>query len=66
MNITHLNPDTLYKNPVFSQAVIVEGAAKMVYVGGQNGVTTDGQMARWPVTILVRKPSKRSKMYWTL
>lgn len=45
MNIAHLNPDTLYQNPAFSQAVIVEAASKMVYVGGQNGVTVDGRMA---------------------
>ena len=45
MNITHLNPDTLYKNPVFSQAIVVEGTVKTIYVGGQNGVTTDGAMA---------------------
>jgi enamine deaminase RidA (YjgF/YER057c/UK114 family) len=44
MKITHLNPDTLYKNPAFSQAVSVKGAAKMVYIGGQNGVTADGKM----------------------
>jgi enamine deaminase RidA (YjgF/YER057c/UK114 family) len=45
MKITHHNPDTLYNNPAFSQAVSVEGAAQMVYVGGQNGVTADGKMA---------------------
>lgn len=43
MNISHLNPDTLYKNPAFSQAVIVD-AAKILYIGGQNGVTVDGRM----------------------
>lgn len=45
MNITHLNPNTLYKNPAFSQVVAVEGATKMIYVGGQNGTTADGAMA---------------------
>lgn len=45
MNITHHNPDTLFKNPAFSQAVTVDGAAKIVYVGGQNGVHADGTMA---------------------
>ncbi len=45
MNITHINPSTLHKNPAFSQAVAVEGVAKTIYVGGQNGVTADGAMA---------------------
>lgn len=45
MNIIHHNPDTLHKNPAFSQAVTVEGAVKMVYVGGQNGITVDGKLA---------------------
>ena len=44
MKITHLNPDGLYKNPAFSQGVSVEGPARMVYVGGQNGVTVDGSL----------------------
>jgi enamine deaminase RidA (YjgF/YER057c/UK114 family) len=44
MKITHLNPDSLHKNPAFSQAVTVEGQVKMIYVGGQNGITADGKM----------------------
>jgi enamine deaminase RidA (YjgF/YER057c/UK114 family) len=40
--ITHLNPDGLPANPAFSQAVVVEGAARTIYVGGQNAVTADG------------------------
>jgi len=42
MNITHVNPEGLHKNPAFSQAVVVEGPAKTVYVGGQNAVNADG------------------------
>lgn len=45
MKITHINPDSLYKNPVFSQAVSVEGAARTLYIGGQDGVTADGKLA---------------------
>jgi 2-iminobutanoate/2-iminopropanoate deaminase len=44
MKITHLNPDGLYKSPVFSQAVIAEGG-KTIYIGGQNGILPDGKMA---------------------
>ena len=44
MKITHINPDNLYKSPVFSQAVLVEGG-KTLYIGGQNGILSDGTMA---------------------
>jgi enamine deaminase RidA (YjgF/YER057c/UK114 family) len=39
---TYLNPESLVRNPAFSQAVVVEGPAKTIYVGGQNGVRSDG------------------------
>ncbi len=39
---TYLNPETLARNPAFSQAVVVEGSAKTIYVGGQNAVRPDG------------------------
>jgi enamine deaminase RidA (YjgF/YER057c/UK114 family) len=35
--ITHLNPAALPTNPAFSQGVAVEGPARTVHVGGQNG-----------------------------
>lgn len=41
MKITHINPDSLYKSPVFSQAVLAEGG-KTLYIGGQNGILPDG------------------------
>jgi enamine deaminase RidA (YjgF/YER057c/UK114 family) len=44
MKITHINPDGLHKSPVFSQAVVAEGC-KTVYIGGQNGIFSDGTMA---------------------
>lgn len=44
MKIAHINPDNLYKSPVFSQAVLAEGG-KTLYIGGQNGVLQDGKMA---------------------
>jgi 2-iminobutanoate/2-iminopropanoate deaminase len=44
MNITHINPDTLHKNPAFSQGVLVEGG-KTLYIGGQNGFLPDGSLA---------------------
>jgi enamine deaminase RidA (YjgF/YER057c/UK114 family) len=44
MKVTHINPDALYKSPVFSQAVVAEGG-KTLYIGGQNGILPDGKMA---------------------
>lgn len=44
MNIQHLNPEGMAKNPAFSQAVVVTGAQKLIFVGGQNGVVADGTM----------------------
>lgn len=44
MKITHINPDGLHKSPAFSQAVAVEGG-KIIYIGGQNGVLSDGTLA---------------------
>ena len=44
MQLTHINPDSLHKTPVFSQAVKVEGAAAMLYIGGQNSTMPDGSV----------------------
>jgi enamine deaminase RidA (YjgF/YER057c/UK114 family) len=43
MKITHVNPETLHKNPAYSQGVLVEGG-KTLYIGGQNGVLPDGSL----------------------
>ncbi len=40
--ITHLNPPTMNRNPMFTQAVVVSGVARTVYIGGQNGVDAAG------------------------
>jgi 2-iminobutanoate/2-iminopropanoate deaminase len=45
VNIEHLNPEGMAKNPAFSQAVVVTGAEKLIFVGGQNGLMEDGTMA---------------------
>jgi enamine deaminase RidA (YjgF/YER057c/UK114 family) len=42
--VTHLNPAGMHSNPAFSQAVVVEGNARTIYVGGQNGVDADGHV----------------------
>jgi enamine deaminase RidA (YjgF/YER057c/UK114 family) len=38
----YLNPEGLHANPAFSQAVVVTGNVKTVYVGGQNAVDASG------------------------
>jgi 2-iminobutanoate/2-iminopropanoate deaminase len=50
MKITHINPDNLYKSPAFSQAVMAEGG-KTLYIGGQNGILSDGKMAGDTLTL---------------
>ncbi|WP_425955685.1 RidA family protein [Xylanimonas sp. McL0601] len=42
--IEQVNPDSLYKSPVFSQGTIAP-AGRTLYVGGQNGIDSDGVMA---------------------
>lgn len=42
--VTHLNPAGLHNNPAFTQAVVVEGHARTVYIGGQNAVAANGQI----------------------
>ena len=44
MHITHHNPSSLHNNAAFSQAVSVKGGAKLIFVGGQNGVAVDGKV----------------------
>ena len=45
MKITHVNPDSMLKNPAFSQAVVIADARKWVYIGEQNGVDASGALA---------------------
>jgi enamine deaminase RidA (YjgF/YER057c/UK114 family) len=42
--VTHLKPAGMHSNPAFSQAVVVEGSARTIYVGGQNAVSADGRV----------------------
>ena len=41
-SVEHLNPPGLHRNPAFTQAVVVEGDVRTVYVGGQNAVDSSG------------------------
>src|SRR5689334_1475325 len=42
LQVTHVNPPSMLRNPGFSQAVAVEGPARTIYVGGQNAIGPDG------------------------
>lgn len=44
MVITRINPEPLHRNPVFSQAISVSGGARLIFVGGQNGVNRNGEI----------------------
>ncbi len=44
MTVQHLQPEGLHRNPAFSQAIVVEGSHRTVYVGGQNAVDADGNV----------------------
>ncbi|MDQ3696375.1 MAG: RidA family protein [Chloroflexota bacterium] len=42
--VDYLNPEGLHQNPAFSQAVVVTGAVKTIYIGGQNAVNAAGEV----------------------
>ena len=42
--VKYINPDTLNKNPAFSNVIVVTGSVKTVYVGGQDAVDASGNI----------------------
>jgi enamine deaminase RidA (YjgF/YER057c/UK114 family) len=44
MGIKYLTPDGLHNNPAFSQVVETEGDVRTVYVGGQNAISSSGEL----------------------
>jgi len=42
--VEHVNPEGLFRSRAFTQAVMVRGPHRVVYVGGQNGVDAAGQI----------------------
>ena len=40
--VQYINPDTLHKNPAFSNVVVVSGPVKTIYIGGQDAVDASG------------------------
>jgi enamine deaminase RidA (YjgF/YER057c/UK114 family) len=43
VTVEHVNPPSMANNPAFSQGTIVP-AGRLLFVGGQNGVTSDGTL----------------------
>jgi len=44
MSIEHVNPEGMLKSPVFSQGIIIPANARLLVIGGQNGVDGSGQV----------------------
>jgi enamine deaminase RidA (YjgF/YER057c/UK114 family) len=44
MTVTYINPPSLPRSPAFAHATIAE-AGRTLYIGGQNGVASDGSIA---------------------
>lgn len=44
MPVEHINPDGMYQSPVFSQGIIIPANARILLIGGQNGVDDKGQI----------------------
>lgn len=42
--IEHVNPDTMNKNPAFTQMISVTGNHKTLYIGGQDAVNARGEI----------------------
>lgn len=43
-NVEHINPDSMHKNPAFSQGVVIPANARILLIGGQNAVDAKGEI----------------------
>src|SRR5215204_734079 len=43
-SVRYLNPDSLNKNPAFTNVVVVEGNVKTVHIGGQDAINASGEI----------------------
>lgn len=44
MPVERINPDTMHKNPAYSQMVVLPADARTAIIGGQNAVDKDGNV----------------------
>lgn len=42
--VAHVNPEGLLRSNAFTQAVVIDGPHRVVYIGGQNGVDASGNV----------------------
>jgi enamine deaminase RidA (YjgF/YER057c/UK114 family) len=40
--VLHINPDSLSKNPAFTNVIVIAGKVKTIYIGGQDAVDASG------------------------
>lgn len=43
-SIVHINPDSMHRNPAFSQGIIIPANARILIIGGQNAVNAKGEI----------------------
>jgi enamine deaminase RidA (YjgF/YER057c/UK114 family) len=43
-SVRYINPDSLIKNPAFTNVVVVEGNVRTVHIGGQDAVNASGEI----------------------
>lgn len=44
MSVQHLNPEGMFRSPVFTQGIILPANARILLIGGQNGVNEKGEV----------------------
>jgi enamine deaminase RidA (YjgF/YER057c/UK114 family) len=43
-SVRYINPDSLNKNPAFTNVVVVEGNVRTVHIGGQDAINASGEI----------------------
>lgn len=42
--VNYMNPEGLMKSPAFTQAIVMQGSGKTIYIGGQNAVNKNHEL----------------------
>lgn len=42
--LEYINPESMHKNPAFSQGIVIPAGARMLIIGGQNAVNDKGEI----------------------
>lgn len=43
-SLEHINPDSMHRNPAFSQGIVIPTGARILMIGGQNAVDGKGEI----------------------